>query len=51
MNVLDPFEVAEIRVWPLDLSHMEEDKQREYLDRAEYIVFQKVVLNPNSAQS
>jgi hypothetical protein len=44
MNVLDPFEVAEIRVWPLDLAKMAEDKQREYLDRAEYTVFQKVIL-------
>lgn len=44
MNVLDPFEVAEIRVWPLDLSSMAEDEQREYLDRAEYTVFQKVLL-------
>src|SRR5438105_2957228 len=34
MNVLDPFEVAEIRVWPLDLSHLDESKQGEYLDRA-----------------
>lgn len=44
MNVLDPFEVAEIRVWPFDLSAMGEDKQREYLDRAEYTVFQKAIL-------
>lgn len=43
MNVLDPFEVAEIRVWPLDLSHLNEKAQREYLDRAEYTLFQKVV--------
>jgi hypothetical protein len=43
MNVLDPFEVAEIRVWPFDLSSMAEDQQREYLDRAEYTVFQKVI--------
>lgn len=44
MNVLDPFEVAEIRVWPLDLSNMAEEQQREFLDRAEYTVFQKVIL-------
>lgn len=43
MNVLDPFEVAEIRVWPLDLSKMTRDQQREYLDRAEFTVFQKVI--------
>ncbi|MGO9199416.1 MAG: GIY-YIG nuclease family protein [Limisphaerales bacterium] len=44
MNVLDPFEVAEIRVWPLDLSSMAEAEQRNYLDRAEYTVFQKVIV-------
>src|SRR6266540_1994198 len=44
MNVLDPFEVAEIRVWPFDLSTMSEPEQRYYLDRAEYSVFQKVIL-------
>jgi hypothetical protein len=44
MNVLDPFEVAEIRVWPLDLSELTEDQHGEYLDRAEYTVFQKVIL-------
>jgi len=43
MNVLDPFEVAEIRVWPLDLSHLTEKEQKEYLDRAEFTLFQKVV--------
>src|SRR6266496_3203469 len=34
MNVLDPFEVAEVRLWPLDLQH---------LDRAEFTLFQKVI--------
>ena len=34
MNVLDPFEVAEIRVWPLDLSQLSDAEQRDYLDRA-----------------
>jgi hypothetical protein len=43
MNVLDPFEVAEIRVWPLDLKHLNADDQMEHLDRAEFTVFQKVV--------
>jgi hypothetical protein len=43
MNVLDPFEVAEIRVWPLDLSDLDEQAQGEYLDRAEYTLFQKVI--------
>ncbi len=43
MNVLDPFEVAEICVWPLDLSDMSGEDQREHLDRAEFTVFEKVV--------
>jgi hypothetical protein len=43
MNVLDPFEVAEIRVWPLDLSIMNKANHRDYLDRAEFSVFEKVV--------
>jgi hypothetical protein len=43
MNVLDPFEVAEIRVWPLDVSGLPEDQRRDYLNRAEYTVFQKSI--------
>jgi hypothetical protein len=43
MNVLDPFEVAEIRVWPLELRHLSEKEQKEYLDRAEFTLFQTVV--------
>lgn len=43
MNVLDPFEVAEIRVWPLDVSKIPEDQRRDFLDRAEFTVFQKVI--------
>lgn len=43
MNVLDPFEVAEICVWPLDLAHLSADEQGEHLDRAEFTVFQKVI--------
>ena len=43
MNVLDPFEVAEIRVWPLDLKHLNADEQKEHLDRAEFTVFQKLI--------
>jgi len=43
MNVLDPFEVAEIRVWPLDLSKLDKARQRDYRDRAEYTVFQKLI--------
>jgi hypothetical protein len=43
MNVLDPFEVAEIRVWPMDLRHLNEEKQKEFLDRAEFTLFEKVI--------
>lgn len=43
MNVLDPFEVAEICVWPLDLGHLNKEKQKEYLDRAEFTLFEKVI--------
>ncbi|HEX9046165.1 MAG TPA: GIY-YIG nuclease family protein [Verrucomicrobiae bacterium] len=43
MNVLDPFEVASITVWPLDLAAMSKEERREYLDRAEFTVFQKVI--------
>jgi hypothetical protein len=43
MNVLDPFEVCEIRVWPLNISAVPEEQRRDYLDRAEFTVFQKVI--------
>lgn len=43
MNVLDPFEVAAIRVWPLDLSATPEEQRRDYLDRAEFTVFRKLI--------
>ncbi|MEI6195919.1 MAG: GIY-YIG nuclease family protein [Verrucomicrobiota bacterium] len=43
MNVLDPFEVADIRVWPLDVSGLELEAKRLFLDRAEFTVFQKVI--------
>jgi hypothetical protein len=43
MNVLDPFEVAEIRVWPLDFSQFDEKTARRYLSQAEHTVFQKVL--------
>lgn len=49
-NVLDPFEVAEVRVWPMDLSHLSnEDKKAELrakkaeLNRAEYTLYVKVI--------
>lgn len=43
MNVLDPFEVAEICVWPFNLADLSLKNQKEYLDRAEYTVFEKVI--------
>jgi hypothetical protein len=45
MNVLDPFEVAYIEVWPLDeqVVGMSAQEKRLYLDRAEYTVFQKAL--------
>jgi len=45
MNVLDPFEVAYIEVWPLDdsLVNGSKEEKRALLDRLEYTVFQKVL--------
>jgi hypothetical protein len=43
MNVLDPFEVAEIRVWPLDIDHLSKKEKCAFLDRAEFTLFQKVI--------
>lgn len=43
MNVLDPFEVAEICIWPLDLAAIDPDERGHYLDRAEFTLFQKVI--------
>jgi len=45
MNVLDPFEVAFIEVWPLDdlFSGLTRAEKKSMLDRAEYTVFQKVL--------
>ena len=46
MNVLDPFEVAEIEVWPLDdaITQLPEGTAvKGFLDQAEYSVFQKVL--------
>jgi hypothetical protein len=43
MNVLDPFEVAEIRVWPLDLGHLSKEDIKTELDRAEYSLYVKVI--------
>lgn len=45
MNVLDPFEVAYIEIWPLDnlVSDLSKKDKKALLDRAEYSVFQKVL--------
>lgn len=43
MNVLDPFEVAEIAIWPLKLDAFPEPERDEYLNRAEFTLFQKVI--------
>lgn len=46
MNVLDPFEVAEIEVWPLWALEGKDKKDREakkVLNAAEYTVFQRVL--------
>jgi len=43
MNVLDPFEVAEICVWPLDLRGLSKAEMKVALDRAEYTLYQKVI--------
>ena len=45
MNVLDPFEVAEIELWPLDdeIKNIPASERAEYLNRAEFSVFQKVL--------
>ncbi|NCC61942.1 MAG: GIY-YIG nuclease family protein [Verrucomicrobiae bacterium] len=45
MNVLDPFEVAYIEVWPMDDSvrGLNKKEAKKMLDQAEYTVFQKVL--------
>jgi GIY-YIG catalytic domain len=43
MNVLDPFEVAEIRVWPLNFRKLEKREALELLAQAEYTVYQKLL--------
>jgi GIY-YIG catalytic domain len=45
MNVLDPFEVAYIEVWPLDdlVDGVLKKEKKALLDRAEYTAFQKVL--------
>src|ERR1041385_3612186 len=43
MNVLDPFEVAEIRVWPLNFSKLSQRVAQERLGQVEYTVFEKLL--------
>ncbi len=44
MNVLDPFEVADIEMWPLwDLEHLSATSAIQKLNAAEFTVFQKVL--------
>src|SRR5437764_1368506 len=43
MNVLDPFEVAEIQVWPIPEERYSETELRQLLNQVEYAVFQKVL--------
>ena len=47
MNVLDPFEVAEVRVWPLASEGLSKEEQVELLDKAEFTVFQKLLSESN----
>lgn len=43
MNVLDPFEVAEIRVWPLEFDGMAEPEIKKELNRAEFTLYTRVI--------
>jgi hypothetical protein len=43
MNVLDPFEVAEIEVWPIYLGRLSKSQISNLLAATEYTVFQKVL--------
>jgi hypothetical protein len=43
MNVLDPFEVAEIAIWPFDLTGLKDIDRNSQLNRAEFTLFQKVI--------
>jgi GIY-YIG catalytic domain len=43
MNVLDPFEVADIAVWPMDLKHLSKEEAKRHLDQAEYTLYVKVI--------
>jgi hypothetical protein len=43
MNVLDPFEVAEIEVWPLRIDELGKGERKEILDAAEFAVYHKLL--------
>lgn len=43
MNVLDPFEVAEVEIWPFYLEGITTAEVKDRLAAAEYTVFQKVL--------
>lgn len=44
MNVLDPFEVLEIEMWPMwDLNQLSSREAAHHLDAAEYTVFQQIL--------
>jgi hypothetical protein len=43
MSVLDPIEVAEVEVWPLDLEGKDKNEIKLALARAEYTVYNKVL--------
>lgn len=43
MNVLDPFEVAEIRVWPLSFQKLDKQEALQLLAQAEYTVYRKLL--------
>lgn len=43
MNVLDPFEVAEIEVWPLDFHGLPQEEKKRQLNQAEYTLYLRVI--------
>lgn len=52
MNVLDPFEVAYIEVWPMDdeVAQMDKERVKTYMNQAEYTVFEKVLAESKLGQ-
>src|SRR5439155_26103041 len=43
MNVLDPFEVAEIEIWPIYPEVGKQPETQPFLDAAEFTVFQRLL--------